>query len=215
MLVINPKPKRRRKGPRKMSALQRMYFGKRRSRSRTRVTHARRNPVSRPFAAKYANPPAYRKAARKTRRRAVASRLGRIGSRSVMGFVKQDLFPAMIGASGALALDMLWPHLTFLPPQLQSGPLAPLTRVGMAVGLGVVAGMIGGKRLGAAATVGALTVTGYDIAKGYMAANIPPPAPTVTADAMNGYAPRGRLGWASPAMMAGYAPMSGYAPAYY
>lgn len=133
----------------------------------------------------------------------------------MMGFIKRDLFPAGLGAGGALAIDMIWPHLTFLPPQMQSGTLAPVTRVGLAVGVGVVAGMIGGKRIGAAVTLGAITVTGYDIIKGYMAANIPPPAPAVTSDAMNGYAP---MGWISPARDAGgnrlmgYAPMNGYAP---
>lgn len=191
ILLINPRRKRSRRRP--MSALQRKYFGRRVSHAarnprrspRRRVTRARRNPST---ALSIPSP-----ARRIRRRRSVRGRArlfrrrrssGNISSFS--GFTSNALMPAAIGAAGALALDMAWAHLP-LPPTLMSGPLAPITRIAGAVGIGMLAGMVAGKKFGGAAMLGALTVTGYDLIKGYMTAAAPAPATTGAYVGMNAY----------------------------
>src|SRR5215472_9595903 len=125
----------------------------RRSSSRS---HRRRNPTSAP-------------ASHGHRRRRVRQVLG--------GIVTRDLVPAAVGATGALALDMLWPHLDFIPSQFQTGPLAPFVRIGAALLVGMAGGMIVNKRFGTMMTVGAVIPTLVDIGKGYIAAAAPlPPA---------------------------------------
>ena len=221
-IIVTSNPRRRHRR-RPMTAKQLKYFGKRRHR---RTIRARRNPVARRRRAAAA--PVRRR--RYSRRSAIAAVIGRrrrsrsglMGSAS--SFLSNDIVPAAIGAGGALALDMVWPHLTFLPPQLQSGPLTPVVRIAGAVGLGVVAGMVAGSRIGRNVAMGALTVTAYDIIKGYMAASMPAPVPTPAqsslppsagvsgyAPRLAGYAPSDGLGWINPARNAGA--MSGYAPA--
>jgi hypothetical protein len=127
------------------------------------------------------------------------------------GVLTKDLLPAAVGAGGALALDMLWPHLP-LPAALQAGPMVIPTRLAGAVAVGIVGGMIAGKRFGTMMTIGAMMPTIYDIAKGYIAANNPAPAPSGAPPAphaqLQGYAPLDGLGWPSPARMAGYAPLA-------
>jgi hypothetical protein len=222
IMIVNPIGKKKgtkmARRARKMSPLQRLYFGKKRSRSsssrrrrrsRPHVTYARRNPPTRSVS--LASAPRRRRSARTLIRYARR----RASSPGVTGFIGNDLLPAAIGAGGALAMDMIWPHLTFLPESLQTGPLLPVTRIGAALAIGFGIGMVGGTRMGRAATVGALTVTAYDMAKGYLAANAAPPAsPAASDNGTSGYAPQ--LGWRNPARDAG--PLryrvSGYAPEY-
>jgi hypothetical protein len=82
----------------------------------------------------------------------------------------QQAAPAAIGALGALAVDVGWGYLP-IPPSLKVGPLAVVTRAGAAVGIGIVAGMIGGKKFGREAMLGALTVTAFDVVKGVLKNN--------------------------------------------
>jgi len=190
-------------------------FGGKRAQASTRRRRSSRNSKPRRSSRRsYARNPIVSAAPKKRRRRS-ARTIGRYvrrrASRSgglIMGVVSRDIVPAAIGGAGALALDMLWPHLTFLPEPLQTGPMVPVVRLAGALAIGVVGGMIAGRRVGTMMTIGAMVPTFYDIGKGYIAAAAPPPPPPAT-PAVNGYAP---LGWPSPARLAGYAPLNGYAP---
>lgn len=168
LLLINPRAKRRtmRRNPRKQSALQRQYFGGGRKR---RVRRMRRNPI-----ANLAPSTAPR---RGRVRRYLASRRARRssgggGGLSFNRIVSEMLLPAAIGAGGALALDLAWGNLP-IPDSLKTGSMAPVARIGGAVLIGVVAGMVGGKRFGAYAAVGAMTVTIADLAKTWAATSFP------------------------------------------
>jgi hypothetical protein len=83
-----------------------------------------------------------------------------------------DLVPASIGAVGALGVDMLWGYLP-IPDGLKTGVLAPVARLAAAVAVGYFAGMLGGKRFAQEVTVGAITVTAYDLFKGFLQTNVP------------------------------------------
>lgn len=162
------------------------------------------------------NPVAVTAAPSKRRRRRSAGTIARFvrrrssrASGMIGGIVSRDFVPAAIGGAGALALDMLWPHLSFLPAQLQTGAMVPVTRIAGALAIGAVGSMIVNKRFGTMMAIGAMVPTFYDIGKGYLAASLPPPAVPAATVPVNGYAP---LGWSSPARLAGYAPLDGYAP---
>lgn len=179
LLLVNPRAKRRsrRSGPQRMSALQRQYFGKnprrRRSRTRTRsrrVVRMRRNPTAvatmpTPRRRRFGRARAY---VRSMRRR----RSGGGGGMGSISRITDLIVPALIGAGGAMALDVAWASLP-LPDSLKTGTFAPFTRIGGAIGIGWLVGMVAGKRYGAIAGAGALTVTLYDLAKPYIASAIP------------------------------------------
>lgn len=208
MVIPNPRKKHRRRRP--MTAKQRKYFGKRSRRSTTIVV--RRNPI-----ATAASPQPIRRsrrrrigtyiaAARRRFSRRGGSRGGFVGE--IMSFAKNDLVPAGIGAGGALALDMLWPHLP-LPAALQSGPMVPLVRIAGAVGVGMAVSAVAGRSMGRQAMAGALVVTLYDIAKDMMANALPAPAATSAyVSGMGVY--NDQLGYISPAYNAGRARMGVY-----
>lgn len=181
LMVINPIRKRRKS--RTMSAKQRKYFGKR----KRRVTHARRNPVAATFAA-----PTRRRRS-KTRRYASKARnyLRRARGSELGNFVSGVMVPGMIGAAGALAVDMAWARLP-IPAMLQTGPMAPLARIGLAVGVGMAVGAVAGKSYGRQATNGAVLVTLYDLAKGFIAPTVPA-TPAATSAYVRG------IGWTGPA----------------
>jgi hypothetical protein len=183
LLLINPRAKRRRstrRGPRRMSALQRKYFGKRRS----RVTRVRRNPRRRRYVARSAPRRTRRRSYRVTRARRNPGRTRRYASRAyrgargvmggAMGFAKDKLLPGLIGGAGALAVDLAWPYVTpYAPAVLTTGPLVPVTRVALAIALGYAGRMVGGKKFGDEVMNGAIIVTLYDVIKGYAVAAEP------------------------------------------
>lgn len=194
LMIVNPRPKRRSSAKRRpMTALQRKYFGGgRRSRAaprrkarRTRSvrrTVARRNPVATSYVA-----------SRHSRRRSSRSANGLIG-----GFLSTTIVPAGIGALGAMAVDLSWSYLP-LPDALKTGPAVPLVRIGAALAVGAVVGMMAGKRYGAEAAAGGILVTLYDTAKNFMQPTVPATPASVSAyvDGMRG------IGWYSPARSAG------------
>lgn len=186
ILLLNPRRRgrnRRRRPP--MTALQRKYFGKRRSRGSNRRHKPRRhhrgsNP--RPMRSRRRRARAVarlarrriRRAGRRVRRYAGRARAygGRIGT--------QYVIPGVVGAGGALALDIIWGYVSpRLPTQLQSGWAA------LAVKLGVVVGAAYGiRRLrpGLApkvnvAAVGAATVALYGALKGVAQSVLPSSIP--------------------------------------
>lgn len=178
LLLINPRHKRRSRR-RKMSALQRRFFGggrrrkTRRSRTslfgggRRRVRRLRRNPAVVPVTTGRR-----RRRFSRARRYVSRSRRRRGGGSMGLGGVMEMLVPAGIGAAGAIALDMAYASLP-LPASLTTGTLAPVTRIAGAIAIGVAVGAVMGRRNGALAGAGALTVTMYDIIKPLVASSFP------------------------------------------
>ena len=206
LMLVNPRRKKRRSGGRrrrKMSALQRQYFGggrkRRRSHRRSRVAALASAPVA---------------ARRSHRRRRVGSarrsrrsfrRMGLGGGRgfSIRGITNQ-LFPAGVGAVGALGVDIAMGYVRPMLPAGMSGPLIdPLIKIGGAIGVGWIAGQVMGRRFGDQATAGALTVVMYDIIKGF----VRQAAPGLVSEYVGvGYYDDGgddQIGWVSPAEQVG------------
>jgi len=169
-----------------MSALQRQYFGKRRSRGSNRRktrrrTHHARGSNPRPMRRRRRAHAVVRLARRRVRRagrrvRRYAGRAraygGRIGTQYVV--------PGVIGAGGALALDIIWGYASpHLPTQLQSGWAALGAKLGVVVG---AAYAIRRFRPGLApkvnvAAVGAATVALYGALKGVAQSILPASVP--------------------------------------
>lgn len=78
------------------------------------------------------------------------------------------LVPAGIGAVSAVALDVIVAYLP-LPTAVATGWGNIAVKAVGAVGLGVIAGMVAGKRNGILVGAGALTVVGYDAVKAALA----------------------------------------------
>ena len=160
LMLINPR-KRRRK--RKMSALQRRYFGKRR-------TRRSRSVAKRSFAGVAMNP-------RKRRRRRTALSSVRRYRRNPIKFspgqfMQQTLMPSAIGAGGALGLDILMGFLP-LPAAMKTGPMRPVIKLVGAVGIGMLAGMLTNRKTAEQITAGAVTVVLYDTLKGFVQKAMP------------------------------------------
>lgn len=150
-LSFNRNPRRRkRSGARRMSAAQRRFFGKRRRRTSA--------------IAMQSNPRRRRRSSRARRRYTVMRRNPRdVSPTSISG----ALINASIGAAGAVALDYIFNN--YAPASFYSSTMMTnLTKIAGAIGLGIVGGMVAGKKTGAQIAAGALTVTIYDIASQYM-----------------------------------------------
>ena len=112
--------------------------------------------------------------------------------------------PALIGAGGALLLDFAYPYFP-IPASLQNNPAAGIAiRAAGAIGVGVVVGMVAGRKYGREATIGALLVIAYDSIKGYMASNAAAAPPATAMPANNNSAQAARyVGYYSAARSAG------------
>lgn len=89
-----------------------------------------------------------------------------LSSGSIMGMV----MPAAIGAAGAVGVDMLWNQFAAnIPASLQSGVPMRLAQGALAVGAGIVVGMVAGKRTGALVAAGGVTVAAYNLITDLMA----------------------------------------------
>lgn len=188
LMLVNPRRRKRRAGAkrrRKMTAKQLQYFGPKRRRHRRR-----RAAVS-----LLANPRRHHR--RRSRRvhhmRRNPRRLSGGGRFSVRRFMNDALIPAGIGAVGALGVNIALGYITpSLPVSLQSGIMNTGVKIAGAVAIGMAAGMVAGKRFGEQAMAGAITVTLYDLLKGYAASAMP----TLP---LSGY----HMGWVSPAYQVG------------
>jgi hypothetical protein len=79
-----------------------------------------------------------------------------------MGGIGHQIVPALIGGGGAIGVDVGLAYLSpYLPTMLQSGWGRIAAQVAGALGIGFVAGKIGGKETGKAAMAGALVITAY------------------------------------------------------
>lgn len=194
LMLVNPRRRKRRAGAkrrRKMTAKQLQYFGPKRRRHRRRRTTALA-----------INPRRHRRSAVAGRRRRShhvlnvhrnPRRLSGGGRFSVRRFMNDALIPAGIGAVGALGVNIALGYITpSLPVSLQSGIMNTGVKIAGAVAIGMAAGMVAGKRFGEQAMAGAITVTLYDLLKGY-AASAMPNLP------LSGY----HMGWVSPAYQVG------------
>ena len=79
-------------------------------------------------------------------------------------FVKNTLMPSVVGGAGALALDVAVGVLP-LPAAMKTGPMAPLVKAAGAVGLGMLAGQVMGRRVGEQVAAGGLTVMAYNLSR--------------------------------------------------
>lgn len=177
LAIMNPRDRRGRflKRKRKRTSSRRRTTARRRTRvnPRQRRSSRRRNAPTTVIIPVKANPKRRRRAATSKRRgRRRVRRNPRGGAFSLKSIIGQDLIPASMGAVGALGVDMLWGYLP-IPDALKAGVMAPVARLAAAVGVGYFAGMLGGKRFGQEVTVGAITVTAYDLFKGFLQANVP------------------------------------------
>jgi hypothetical protein len=157
LLLVNPKHRKRR---RKMSALQKSYFGKNPRRHRRR-----RSLLS-------SNPRRHRRYSRNPKSRRVRYNFSSNPANFSLKQVTSEFGPAVIGAGGALVVDWIFGNIP-LPPTLTTGIMLPVTRIGAAIGVGVLAGMIAGKATGEKVAVGALVVTSYSIIKNFLTTNVP------------------------------------------
>ena len=119
---------------------------------------------------------------------------------SIQRFLNQDLVPAGIGAAGALGLDVALSYVRPYIPDTFTGPIFdPIVKIGGAIAIGYIAGMAGGRRFGDQVLAGAITVTLYDLLKGFAR-----DAGIVSEYVGVGqYAFDHRLGWTSPAEQVG------------
>lgn len=90
-------------------------------------------------------------------RRRVARRRNPIG-----GNIGRMVTPALMGAGGALALDVVWSYIP-VPATLKAGPLKHIAKAAGAVALSIIAGKVVKKPTAEAMGVGALTVIAHDV----------------------------------------------------
>ena len=163
LLLINPRRKRRAGAKR-----------------RTRTTKMRRNPIRRHrrrVTRLRDSPKRHRRVSRMRhnpiiRRRKRGSSRG--GSMNMGGFLKHTLMPSAIGAGGALGVDLLLGFAApMLPAMLTTPAIKPFVRLAAAIGLGLVAGKVGGRAMGEKVTAGAVTVIVYDTVKGFLQTAMP------------------------------------------
>lgn len=155
-LLLLGNPRRRRK----MTAKQAKYFGKRRRRS----TKSHRKVAVR------SNP--HRRTHKVRRRRHNPSMRASFGS--LKNSVVPTLKAGLIGAGGAIGLDLAWGYgKQYLPASIATSPIAQYA-VKLAIALGV--GIVGNKLLkgkGTAMAIGATTVVLHDAIKAQIQASFP------------------------------------------
>lgn len=188
LLLVNPRRKRSRKHRRKMSALQRQYFGKRRKVTAIASNPRRRRRRKVRRSTLFSNPRRRRRVRRlfsNPRRRRRTRRLYR-NPRPRLRLLRRNPLPnsmkgydtalmnAGIGAVGAIGADWLMANFIMRNfPQLSQGMMYVLTKLGLAIGVGYIAGELGGSAMGEEAMAGAMTVTVYNLGRSYMALNMP------------------------------------------
>src|ERR1700675_1201483 len=205
LLLVNP---RRRRRKRKMTAKQLKYFGPRRKRStrrrRSRVALAA-TPRRRRRSRRRSHTVAAVRHVRRRRSRRRVTRLRRnpmhMGGFSTRRFLNDTLIPAGIGATGALGVDIALGYFgSFLPPMLSTGLPNVAVKLAAAVGIGMVAGAVAGKKMGEEAMAGAVVVTLYNLVKAQLMSAMP-------SLPLHGYV--GGMGWVSPSMQVGPGSWSG------
>lgn len=178
VLLVNPAPRRTKaKGKRmartRRSPAQRAAFRKMiaaRKASLAAVKPRRRRAVR---SVRAANPAPRRKWRKPSAAAATAAgRTLRYRRPNPIGFnvgrwASDTLLPSAIGGAGAIGADVLLGVLP-LPAALRTGPMRPITRIGGAIGVGLIASLVASRRTAELVGAGALTVVMYDILRGVM-----------------------------------------------
>lgn len=191
LMLINPRRRRRAKSMTNPRRRRRSVSANPKRRTYRRV---KRNPS---YGMRRANARRYRARSNPRRSRRRARRNPALRATGVMN----DFMQAAIGAAGAIGVNYIYDMLP-LPMAMKTGYGGVLGKAGTAV----VLGMVGRRFLGRAAGTmaqGALVVIAYDLIRSML----PPVAPPAVAG----------LGYASPAIQAGYLPQQGigeYVPAF-
>lgn len=184
LMLINPgrRVKKRRKKPRsaaQKAATRRMLaarFGKKRTskrkKARTVVMAKKKRKYAKRRAASGYTVGRARVRRRKLnpirahrRRRYRHNPMGRIGS--VGSFAKRTLMPSAVGAAGALGVNVLLGYLP-IPPQFKTGPMLAVVKIAGALGVGMLASKMVSRDTAHQIAAGAITVTMYDLLKGYL-----------------------------------------------
>lgn len=167
LLLLNPskrgtrKMAKRKRKPRRTHLTKKSFKRKTPRRRRLKAVKRYRNPIT------YARP-------NPTRRK-------RVVRRARQNIVMQSAPAAVTAAIGALGSDVLLGYLTqYIPAELQTGPMAPLTRAASAIGLGLIiekfAPVRNKRTLAKEVMIGGLTVTLHGVFKDLLVqsgANIP------------------------------------------
>jgi len=159
LLLVNPRRKKRRGGPRKMTAKQAKYFAPGRK-SRRKSRRRRASPLAR-TGARISRP--LKRHRRKSHRRSRG--LGGVSKMLPGNLLKGTVLPAAIGGAGALAVDVIWAMLP-IPAGIKTGALGPFAKAAGAVAIGMAASKVAGKDIGGKITAGYLTVFAYNLVKG-------------------------------------------------
>ena len=127
----------------------------------------------------------------------------------MQGFMKHTLMPSAMGAAGALGIDVILGFLP-IPVQFKTGPMRALVKIAGAVGIGMVAQNFVKKETANQFVAGAITVTLYDVFKGYLQTAMPTVALSEAEHIMQEYP---SLGYANPALnVSGSEQMGVYMP---
>jgi hypothetical protein len=180
ILLVNP---RRRKKGRRMSALQRKYFGRKRGRKTSSRRRRRRAPVavatprrrrrrrvtsSRRKRNVYLNPRRRSRRSRRALTRSFRRRRTNPSLRGITGSIMPTVKAGLIGATGALGLDLAWGYgKAYLPAQIAASPFAQYaTKLLGAIFIGVLGNKLPFLRgKGRDLAVGASTVVLHDALK--------------------------------------------------
>jgi len=144
LMLVNPRKRR------KTTAKRRKTTARRKTNPRRKVAAApKRNPIRRRRAA-----PVARRKARRSRRRNPSAR----------SILNTTLIPALTAGAGAIGFNALW-NFVPLPEQLKTGMVQHVAKAAGAIGLGMVAGNVVGRKRATELVAGALTVIAYNALK--------------------------------------------------
>lgn len=148
-----------------------------RKRTHKRATHKKRtvrrkrNTVS---VSRAANPAPRRR--RRVRRHSgfagVTRRIRRRRNPITTGGIMATAKPALFGAGGALLLDLIMGNVP-LPASLKTGGMKHITKVALALGIGLVGKNFAGRKVANEMALGAMTVAFHDAAKETLSVAMP------------------------------------------
>jgi hypothetical protein len=224
LMILNPKRRRKAKAAgtgrrrRKMTAKQLRYFGPRKSRKAAAPKRKRRAATSQPGKVviiesnpKGASVARKRKGSGKRRhhrrknflsnpkRRRRFRRNPRIPGASIFN---NAIVPGMIGAAGALGVDVLMASVP-MPAQFKQGAFVPVVKIGVALLIGMAVGAMSNREAGEEAAAGGVIVTLYGLARNFMMTRLP-------SVPLGRYVPMRGMGWRGGRGMKRYVPLKGF-----
>lgn len=91
---------------------------------------------------------------------------------SMASFTRHTLMPSVVGAAGALGVDVILGFLP-IPVQFKTGPMRSIVKIAGAVGIGMLASNFMKRETAHQIAAGAITVTLYDVMKDYLRQAMP------------------------------------------